>query len=74
MKEITTSHVEKSHKSFVSDIKFIPKDIRVDRRRPNDGKFAHCITCSEDGVFNIWDVRNLDLAELDALRKKGKNS
>lgn len=74
MKEIVMSAIEKSHKSYVADIKFIPKDIRVDRKRHNDGKHVHCITCSDDGVFNIWDIRNIDLAELESLRERRKST
>ena len=67
MKEIVMSLIEKSHKSFVADIKFIPGTIKPDRKNPNEGKSFHCITCSEDGQFNIWDTRNIDIAELKAL-------
>ena len=66
------SYIDKSHKSFVADIKFIPGTIKPDRKNPNEGKSYHCITCSEDGMFHIWDTRNIDLAELKALQAKNK--
>lgn len=72
MRDICMSLIEKSHKSYVSDIKFIPKGIRVDRKRGNDGKHVHCVTCADDGIFNIWDIRNIDLAELESLRERKK--
>ena len=72
MKEIVMSLIEKSHKSFVADIKFIPGSIRPDRKNPNEGKSFHFITCAEDGLFNIWDTRNIELSELKIMKEKGK--
>lgn len=72
MKEIVMSLIEKSHKSFVADIKFIPGKIRPDRKSPNDGHSFHCITCAEDGIFNIWDTRQIELEELKIIKNKGK--
>lgn len=66
------SQIEKSHKSFVADIKFIPGGIKPDRKHPNNGQSFHCITCAEDGLFNIWDTRNITLEEINLLKSKGK--
>lgn len=66
------SNIDKSHKSYVSDIKFVPGTVKVDRKAPNEGKSYHFISCSEDGVVNIWDTRNIDIQELKMLASKGK--
>ena len=49
-----------SHKNFVGDLAFVPPTINVDKRNPNNGKYSHMITISEDGIVNIWDVRPID--------------
>lgn len=46
----------------------------MDRKAPNDGKSFHFISCSEDGLINIWDTRNIELSELKLNAKKGKGS
>lgn len=66
------SNIDKSHKSFVSDIKFIPGTVKVDRKAPNEGKSLHFVSCSEDGIINIWDTRNVSLTELRTLQSKNK--
>lgn len=66
------SNIDKSHKSYVADIKFVPGAVKVDRKAPNEGKSYHFVSCSEDGVVNIWDTRNIDIQELKALAAKGK--
>lgn len=72
MKEIVMSLIEKSHKSFVADIKFIPANITKDRKVKQEGKQWHCITCAEDGQFHIWDTRQIELEELKKIKAKGK--
>lgn len=67
MNYLILSNIDKSHKSYVSDIKFIPGTVKVDRKAPNEGKSFHFVSCSEDGQVHIWDTRNIDLAELKAL-------
>lgn len=54
------SNIDKSHKSYVSDIKFVPGGVKVDRKNPNEGKSYHFVSCSEDGQVNIWDTRVID--------------
>ena len=72
MKELIMSNIDKSHKSYVADIKFVPGDVKVDRKNPNDGKSYHFISCSEDGLVNIWDTRNIEISELKAQAAKGR--
>ena len=57
LKPAVTSMVANSHKSFVSDIKFVPKGIKVDKKRPSEGETTHFVTCAEDGIVMIWDSR-----------------
>ena len=66
MKTLTQSYIVTSHKNFVSDIQFIPPTVKVDKRNPNGGKYAHCISVSEDGIINIWDCRQVDKEALKA--------
>lgn len=66
------SNIDKSHKSYVADIKFVPGGVKVDRKNPNDGKSLHFISCSEDGQVNIWDTRNIEIKELKILASKGR--
>lgn len=66
------SNIDRSHKNYVADIKFVPGNVKVDRKAPNDGKSYHFISCSEDGVVNIWDTRNIDINELKSLAARGK--
>lgn len=54
------SNIDKSHKSYVADIKFVPGGVKVDRKNDNFGKSHHFISCSEDGQVNIWDTRTVD--------------
>lgn len=57
LKPAVTSMVANSHKSYVSDIKFVPRGIRVDKKRPSEGEITHFVTCAEDGLVMIWDSR-----------------
>lgn len=66
------SNIEKSHKSFVADIKFVPGTVKVDRKAPNDGKSFHFVSCSEDGIVGVWDTRQIELKELNLLKSKNK--
>lgn len=72
MKELIMSNIDKSHKNYVADIKFIPGAVKVDRKMPNDGKSFHFVSCSEDGQVHIWDTRNIEISELKLLASKGK--
>ena len=67
MKELIMSTIEKSHSSYVADIKFIPGGVKVDRKSPNDGKSLHFVSCAEDGLVNIWDTRAVDITEMKTL-------
>ncbi len=49
-----------SHRSFVADIQFIPKGIKIDRRTPIEEYITHFLSCSEDGLVLIWDTRTID--------------
>ena len=35
MKELIMSNIDKSHRSFVADVKFVPGGVKVDRRADN---------------------------------------
>ena len=73
MKHVIMSTIEKSHKSFIADIQFIPGGVRVDKRHPNEGKSWHFISCSEDGLVSIWDTRTVDKEEIKAVEAKGRH-
>ena len=60
MKPLTQSGITVSHKSYVSDLAFIPPTVVVDKRNPGDGKHTHLISIAEDGIVNIWDTRHVD--------------
>jgi len=60
MKHLCYSSIQQSHKAFVADLAFIPHTVLVDKRAPSEGKHTHLISCSEDGIVNIWDTRNVD--------------
>lgn len=72
VKELILSNIDKSHKNYVADIQFVPRDVKVDRKSPNDGKSFHFISIAEDGMVNIWDTRSIDINELRALAVRGK--
>ena len=57
LKQLTLSVIERSHKNFVSDVKFIPKNVKVDKRTGVDGFQHFFMSCSEDGWIHIWDTR-----------------
>lgn len=57
LKPLAISNIVTSHKNFVADIAFIPAGVKVDRKNPTEGKIAHFLTVSEDGMINIWDTR-----------------
>lgn len=44
LRAAVTSMVANSHKSFVSDLKFVPKGIKVDKKRPSEGEITHFVT------------------------------
>ena len=72
MRELIMSAIDKSHKNYVADIKFVPGTVKVDRKADNQGKSYHFVSCSEDGQVNIWDTRNIEISELKLLASKGK--
>jgi len=72
MKCLIMSLIEKSHKSYVSDLRFIPGIVKVDKKNDNLGKSEHFITASEDGYFCIWDSRHVRREELVAIEGAGK--
>jgi len=59
MKSLIMSQIEKSHKSYVADIVFVPGGVKVDRKSDNKGKSEHFLSCSEDGFVSIWDSRHV---------------
>lgn len=47
-----------SHRTHVNDIKFVPKGVKVDKKRPAEhGEVTHFVSCAEDGNVMIWDSR-----------------
>ena len=60
------SNLDRSHKSYVADIKFVPGTVKVDRKSDNKGHSYHFLSCAEDGLVHIWDTRHI---ELDVLKK-----
>ena len=72
MKELIMSNIDKSHKNYVADLKFVPGSVKVDRKMPNEGKSYHFVSCAEDGTINIWDTRNIEINELKSLASRGK--
>ena len=66
LKQLAQSSIVMSHRNFVSDIQFIPANVKVDRKNPGpDGKITHFLSSSEDGLVCIWDSR---LVEKDVIR------
>lgn len=59
MKSLIMSQIERSHKSYVADIAFVPAGVKVDKKNDNKGLSEHFITASEDGYLCIWDSRNV---------------
>lgn len=57
MKYVIISNIMFSHKSHVNDIKFVPRGIKVDKKKPSEGEITHFISCAEDGFILIWDTR-----------------
>ena len=70
LKQLILSNIERSHKSYVSDIQFVPKNIKVDKRSNPDGKQHFFMSCSEDGFVNIWDTRTITADELKSYTKR----
>jgi len=73
LKQLVLSNVEKSHRSYVSDIQFIPGGVKVDKKHPNEGASVHFLSCSEDGICLIWDTRAIDKHTMREAREKSKN-
>ena len=58
LKQLALSSIVQSHRSFVSDIQFIPATVKTDRKNPPpEGKITHFLSTSEDGIVCIWDSR-----------------
>ena len=53
------SSIRNSHKSCVMDVKWMPPNVKVDRRNPGLGEVTHLVSCAEDGLILIWDARNV---------------
>jgi len=64
LKALSVSSIVNSHKNYVADIQFIPVKVKVDRKNPVEGKIAHFLSVSEDGVVNIWDSRPVEKENL----------
>lgn len=60
VKELKMSHIDASHKSYVSDIKFIPGGVKVDKKHKDFQKSEMFISCSEDGFILIWDSKAVE--------------
>jgi WD40 repeat protein len=69
LKQLILSQIERSHKNFVADVKFIPKNVRVDKRQGVDGFQHFFMSCSEDGWIHIWDTRPVQVEELSRARR-----
>ena len=72
MKEIIMSNLDRSHKSYVADLKFVPGTVKVDRKSDNKGLSYHFLSCAEDGLVHIWDTRHIELDVLKKLAQSGK--
>lgn len=72
MKCLAVSQLEKSHRSYVSDLKFIPACVRVDKKNDNHGKSEHFLTVSEDGWMSIWDCKAVDKKKVEENEAGGK--
>lgn len=59
LKPAIISMVAYSHKTHVSDMKFVPRGVKVDKKRPSEGEITHFISCAEDGNILIWDSRTV---------------
>lgn len=59
MKMACISMIAYSHKTHVNDIKFVPRGIKVDKKRPSEGEITHFVSCAEDGNVLIWDSRTV---------------
>ena len=71
MKHMAQSSIYHTHKNFVSDLVFVPGTIDVDKRAKSEGKQTHFISCSEDGIVQFWDSRQVDKEELKKNTKDG---
>jgi len=70
LKQLILSNIERSHKNFVADIQFIPKNVRVDKRNAPDGHQWFFMSCSEDAWVHIWDTRSVTVEALSAQVKR----
>jgi WD40 repeat protein len=59
MKHACISMIAYSHKTHVNDIKFVPRGVKVDKKRPSEGEITHFLSCAEDGNVLIWDSRTV---------------
>lgn len=72
VKYLEMSLIEKSHKSYVADVAFVPGTVLVDKKNHNKSLSEHFVTCSEDGFICIWDTRHVRIEELRAIEASGK--
>lgn len=72
LREVIMSDINRSHRNYVSDMKFIPGSVKVDKRNPNEGLSQHFISVSEDGMASIWDSRVGTYEEMKRLAERKK--
>jgi dynein intermediate chain 3, axonemal len=70
LKQLILSNIERSHKSYVSDIQFVPKNVKVDKRAGITGRQDFFMSCCEDGWVHIWDTRSVTVEELAKQTKR----
>ena len=71
---LALSSINFSHRNYVADMAFIPGTINVDKKNPSGGVQTHLMTCSEDGLINIWDTRQVDKEFLKNELMKNRHS
>jgi dynein intermediate chain 3, axonemal len=59
LKAACISMIAYSHKTHVNDLKFIPRGVKVDKKKPSEGEITHLLSCAEDGYIHIWDSRTV---------------
>ena len=64
MRQLVMSNIERSHRSYVTDIQFVPGTVKFVKPLPNEGKSFHFISVTEDGQVMIWDSRDCEISKL----------
>lgn len=64
MRQLVMSNIERSHRSYVTDIQFVPGTVKFVKPLPNEGKSFHFISVSEDGQVMVWDSRDCEISKL----------